>query len=99
MNLVRSISTLFPYTTLFRSVAAALARPEALPAAVPIALLWAAEPFVAYALRAARWGPQPTGLRSEEHTYELQSRLPLVCRPLPVKKKTRGLAAPKPLST
>src|SRR5205809_1773790 len=66
-------STLFPYTTLFRS--ARLRRDP--PAA-----------------RAPRAGGDPharpdRALRSEEHTSELQSRLQLVCRLLPDKKKLR----------
>src|SRR5258708_24399274 len=69
-------STLFPYTTLFRS---RLCQPC--------------------------WGPYPTkqgplyrrrcaaGLRSEEHTSELQSPDHLVCRLLLEKKKTLVTAA------
>src|SRR5437868_11955826 len=69
-------STLFPYTTLFRSPAKRSAHGE--------------------------WGPlevrqfppcfnakltRPRGVRSEEHTSELQSRFDLVCRLLLEKKK------------
>src|SRR2546429_6348924 len=69
-------STLFPYTTLFRSPApagasaAAAARPwERSPASLP------------------RFPPAPRrSMRSEEHTSELQSRLHLVCRLLLEKK-------------
>src|SRR2546430_11207328 len=77
-------STLFPYTTLFRSLAegAALIR-----AARPTArdLFWAVELAeraadpLAEAHRIAR--------RSEEHTSELQSQSNLVCRLLLEKKK------------
>src|SRR2546429_2155348 len=65
-------STLFPYTTLFRSKAIIHARAE---------LLYY-DPNLAYqmASRAAR--------RSEEHTSELQSRLHLVCRLLLEKKQS-----------
>src|SRR5436309_8341721 len=59
-------STLFPYTTLFRSE-----RPAVAGGAVP--------------LPARR--PAGRGLRSEEHTSELQSRENLVCRLLLEKKK------------
>src|SRR2546422_3919416 len=67
-------STLFPYTTLFRSLRAfpdpaiskSLRRPRA--------------------RRESRHWPQ----RSEEHTSELQSRLHLVCRLLLEKKKKRS---------
>src|SRR2546422_7136887 len=72
-------STLFPYTTLFRSqsdvdraeVADIVGKQRLLPAG--IRRLVAAE-----SLR---------GARSEEHTSELQSRLHLVCRLLLEKKK------------
>src|SRR2546422_7179034 len=65
-------STLFPYTTLFRSsLGARIQREGPLP-----------EPdIVRLAAGVAR------GLRSEEHTSELQSRLHLVCRLLLEKKK------------
>src|SRR3989442_13469980 len=57
-------STLFPYTTLFRS-----------PAAVPVNALTTA----ALQLCAA-WFITEAMARSEEHTSELQSRPHLVCR-------------------
>src|SRR2546428_5947032 len=73
-------STLFPYTTLFRSAHAladdVLAPPEA-PRPEP-------EGLGHQARAAAR--PQ---LRSEEHTSELQSRSDLVCRLLLEKKKKK----------
>src|SRR3712207_7999558 len=69
-------STLFPYTTLFRSgvgehhlVAVDVREPE--------------EP----GLGRGRARPQSEGERSEEHTSELQSRQYLVCRLLLEKKK------------
>src|SRR2546422_8574073 len=64
-------STLFPYTTLFRSKLAVAA------VAIPH--------FVATALRF--WMLRSRVARSEEHTSELQSRLHLVCRLLLEKKK------------
>src|SRR2546422_6538533 len=83
-------STLFPYTTLFRSAADHAARTaprgrssHRAPAAAPPRGGRATRP------RHERGG----GLqRSEEHTSELQSRLHLVCRLLLEKKKkqTRG---------
>src|SRR3989442_2030507 len=87
-------STLFPYTTLFRS-------PEApLPAAYDTlttgldALRFAAPDAVdAVALRGL-W--LLLGARSEEHTSELQSRPHLVCRLLLEKKKKRGIKPPRP---
>src|SRR5262245_62426323 len=81
-------STLFPYTTLFRSR-------EALPQ--PAALVEADERVhdlgeelradVASQLVAGRLRRQP---RSEEHTSELQSLRHLVCRLLLEKKKTNS---------
>src|SRR3712207_7695724 len=90
-------STLFPYTTLFRSWAAAT---------VPMGLLaWVVAPIVAGrlsgpgALSRALILALTAGLvwqfvlvlllvrRSEEHTSELQSRQYLVCRLLLEKKK------------
>src|SRR5260370_4232430 len=84
-------STLFPYTTLFRSPrggacaaqrvpeygVADLARPDAGPGRD-----WLARGYAAHiALLGCR------GDRSEEHTSELQSHLNLVCRLLLEKKK------------
>src|SRR5438874_4339913 len=67
-------STLFPYTTLFRSARGkGIERPD--PATAQV-LWWAA---------AARG--QSFAMRSEEHTSELQSRRDLVCRLLLEKKK------------
>src|SRR2546422_8617133 len=83
-------STLFPYTTLFRSVQLRAALLTALfaiafdllflvvdelPATMPVALT-----LIAVIVRRG-------GMRSEEHTSELQSRLHLVCRLLLEKKK------------
>src|SRR3712207_8409657 len=80
-------STLFPYTTLFRSrqrvlpphrarrVRAQHARRE-----LPVALL---ERDLGRQSR----GSRPAHVRSEEHTSELQSRQYLVCRLLLEKKK------------
>src|SRR2546422_6957557 len=74
-------STLFPYTTLFRSLEEARAELIALhnffdPKLVEIGGIPSAE-----AAEAAR---------SEEHTSELQSRLHLVCRLLLEKKKKQN---------
>src|SRR3712207_6969067 len=87
-------STLFPYTTLFRSITA--------PGAV---LSTSTKPDVLLATARARsrfgtvWVYDPTGAatdlppgRSEEHTSELQSRQYLVCRLLLEKKKTIRLS-------
>src|SRR5947199_6525734 len=77
-------STLFPYTTLFRSAAQVLAHPDQAGAdrrwyRLPL-VLGAAMGLVAGAAVGA-------GLRSEEHTSELQSLRHLVCRLLLEKKK------------
>src|SRR5438105_8505943 len=68
-------STLFPYTTLFRSFALAASQP--ISQGVPRRDMRANWP-VSAALQ---------GERSEEHTSELQSRVDLVCRLLLEKKK------------
>src|SRR5262245_63074790 len=78
-------STLFPYTTLFRSGAGRRAGPD--PRRVRrarravIARLVACGAFAALALAATS--------RSEEHTSELQSLRHLVCRLLLEKKKKK----------
>src|SRR2546422_7984823 len=65
-------STLFPYTTLFRSHALV---------GIEIVCLSECPGTLGDPLR------NPTALRSEEHTSELESRLHLVCRLLLEKKK------------
>src|SRR2546422_6881529 len=84
-------STLFPYTTLFRSrvegqVDLALALGAQRDADI------GAEPAAQGVLDAPHFGRLPeSALRSEEHTSELQSRLHLVCRLLLEKKKKTTL--------
>src|SRR3712207_8246170 len=89
-------STLFPYTTLFRSVnspggsvSAGLAIYDTMqfvkPDIVTTALGMAAS-MGAFLLAAGAKGKR--NARSEEHTSELQSRQYLVCRLLLEKKKT-----------
>src|SRR5260370_20144445 len=77
-------STLFPYTTLFRSAA----RGVSIFCAVCFGLflaVWTRNRFGA----GVEPVPRPHGQeRSEEHTSELQSHLNLVCRLLLEKKKT-----------
>src|SRR2546422_8488456 len=73
-------STLFPYTTLFRSRHEEQARQRAALAVVPDLL---GTDFHAGARRQHD--------RSEEHTSELQSRLHLVCRLLLEKKKKQSI--------
>src|SRR2546422_6999278 len=87
-------STLFPYTTLFRSQVAL--RPVQLILAEPVVRLereHAADGRAVHLVRPrdhdladAHAGPR----RSEEHTSELQSRLHLVCRLLLEKKKKQN---------
>src|SRR5690349_22981266 len=69
-------STLFPYTTLFRSRRRWHRHAGRAPARLP------ADPPHVAARRRMRWV-----CRSEEHTSELQSRRDLVCRLLLEKKK------------
>src|SRR5437868_13214443 len=76
-------STLFPYTTLFRSVQKVLADVD------PIALDF----FWRGAGRAFYFSP-----RSEEHTSELQSRFDLVCRLLLEKKNMATLLITLPIA-
>src|SRR5688572_31726153 len=86
-------STLFPYTTLFRSPAqcplagAARDRLRALPAPEGAPRATGRHPFGRRAADAGG-GPRPhVASRSEEHTSELQSQSNLVCRLLLEKKK------------
>src|SRR2546426_1849423 len=80
-------STLFPYTTLFRSLFGGEA-----------CFLFLCNQFFGQALRGSYprvvLGPEDDAgirARSEEHTSELQSPCKLVCRLLLVKKKTHLL--------
>src|SRR2546422_8041810 len=75
-------STLFPYTTLFRSGGAAR---------------WdcrSKSPSRAWTRCATKSPPPARSRRSEEHTSELQSRLHLVCRLLLEKKKKKPYTSP-----
>src|SRR2546429_7372208 len=87
-------STLFPYTTLFRSLPIQTLSPDGIDR-YPIARIgysfdsrdlgeYAASGVLLSATISKFGWP-----RSEEHTSELQSRLHLVCRLLLEKKKTR----------
>src|SRR3712207_7817584 len=90
-------STLFPYTTLFRSARSQLVGSGAervrrgARAKVSLALTSARSAAerppgsIGRRMVAVVYGPRP--LRSEEHTSELQSRQYLVCRLLLEKKK------------
>src|SRR5260370_20146506 len=77
-------STLFPYTTLFRSS--------------PCSAISAWRPCSREGARTAATatcGSRARATRSEEHTSELQSHLNLVCRLLLEKKKRRIRASSK----
>src|SRR4051812_49924224 len=68
-------STLFPYTTLFRS---------------PIkSQSWPGQTGLVLGLHDSRFQDPEMRVRSEEHTSELQSHVNLVCRLLLEKKKTQ----------
>src|SRR2546427_5132213 len=85
-------STLFPYTTLFRSILDSSLAPEGKH------VLSAYVQFAPFKLRDGSWDSRRRGLkktvlrtlaaRSEEHTSELQSQSNLVCRLL-LEKKNR----------
>src|SRR3712207_8880286 len=78
-------STLFPYTTLFRSERLRPGRHQdqvgrPVDGGQAVVRLWREE-------------PDPVGDRSEEHTSELQSRQYLVCRLLLEKKKNNKISS------
>src|SRR5256886_6815847 len=83
-------STLFPYTTLFRS---SLQEPVAMLWITPLCwFLGTVIPLLFFAIHVAmdysvRFEKMPLYPRSEEHTSELQSQSNLVCRLLLEKKK------------
>src|SRR2546422_3662573 len=86
-------STLFPYTTLFRSMIFLLALAWLEFAAACLAAAAAETNSIGEArflsnIRQLTFQGRRSG-RSEEHTSELQSRLHLVCRLLLEKKKTK----------
>src|SRR3712207_7343342 len=77
-------STLFPYTTLFRS--------DADIDAVDLVVGQRVDRVVGIEIRQRHEGDELAGVhvRSEEHTSELQSRQYLVCRLLLEKKQTKN---------
>src|SRR3989442_10982784 len=79
-------STLFPYTTLFRSTLGAEIRHVCRASASPKGSVFVDESPGCHRHRPAR-RLRNARVRSEEHTSELQSRPHLVCRLLLEKKK------------
>src|SRR2546426_5540048 len=92
-------STLFPYTTLFRS--ALLGDGDLMPCTVPLADQHGAGGKATSVPSRRRFlpGQQAAGCtrRSEEHTSELQSPCNLVCRLL-LEKKKHNITSDKTLS-
>src|SRR3712207_7496082 len=86
-------STLFPYTTLFRSVPRDVRRRDVLPSPARADTLGRAAAGRAACARRAGTHRRDRR-RSEEHTSELQSRQYLVCRLLLEKKKTKTTKVP-----
>src|SRR5260370_32720474 len=84
-------STLFPYTTLFRSRAYAPRQLWMWPNA-RISVM-GGQQAASVLLQVRLDNLRSSTLRSEEHTSELQSHLNLVCRLLLEKKKTRKSVA------
>src|SRR2546422_7942022 len=91
-------STLFPYTTLFRSATKGRKKPQSYGKAIlsrcrklSFRRTQHAAPYRSRHFRSRR--------RSEEHTSELQSRLHLVCRLLLEKKKTPEIDHVNPFSS
>src|SRR3712207_8576391 len=87
-------STLFPYTTLFRSISSgSVKRPPApevvirSPAFALSTSILEKKPFSIRFTPMDKGSPSAGAERSEEHTSELQSRQYLVCRLLLEKKK------------
>src|SRR2546427_2150329 len=79
-------STLFPYTTLFRSSIAGRSHPVSARARYRVERQVLRERALQFRLLFLCAGPAPVQ-RSEEHTSELQSQSNLVCRLLLEKKK------------
>src|SRR3712207_8791097 len=79
-------STLFPYTTLFRSNTNTLLNTATWPCCSCIAVPMMMSSTLVYLCRTT-FSVATSTVRSEEHTSELQSRQYLVCRLLLEKKK------------
>src|SRR2546426_5880103 len=94
-------STLFPYTTLFRSVVLGRILHHAIPRSPPQSLWFGAVPATpcpsdvshASLVRVPGWRLAAPRDRSEEHTSELQSPCNLVCRLLLEKKNNTNTSS------
>src|SRR2546430_13090045 len=84
-------STLFPYTTLFRSQRMVLEHDRAIGAGL-VDLLVLEQHGAACHRQEAGYKVEQRALRSEEHTSELQSQSNLVCRLLLEKKTTNNMS-------
>src|SRR3712207_7931502 len=87
-------STLFPYTTLFRSALPQPCRNNTLVAPLPYTSYSSSTPST---VRVFIQRIMPPVTRSEEHTSELQSRQYLVCRLLLEKKKKNTSSTSEPI--
>src|SRR2546429_5151338 len=85
-------STLFPYTTLFRSDMRTM-RTALLSASILYAFIILLVLSPALSTFSRQLARDVSFLRSEEHTSELQSRLHLVCRLL-LEKKKKAMSIP-----
>src|SRR5258706_9076470 len=91
-------STLFPYTTLFRSYDGTLSNKQQLLESVKSAAV-ISEQINNEGVKVQLYNDNvavSTGIRSEEHTSELQSLTNLVCRLLLEKKKNQNRLPPLP---
>src|SRR2546425_5109711 len=90
-------STLFPYTTLFRS--STKSRCSSFNSVSRSKLVMAMTPFIGVRISWLMMARNSDFARSEEHTSELQSLAYLVCRLLLEKKKHQLLLVPRHVST